>query len=58
MNSDETITRILVLLDRRLGKRSLINMKNQMADEPKIVQLFYKLRCESEKIYSAYEYSE
>lgn len=51
MKSDDVITNILVLLDRRLGKRSLLNMKNQMADAPEIIQSFYKLRCDAENIH-------
>ncbi len=51
MKSDDVITKILVLLDRRLGKRSILNMKNQMADAPEIIQSFYKLRCDAENIH-------
>lgn len=50
LKSDNVLIKILVLLDRRVGKRTLENMKNTMLSEEDIVQYFYKLRCDSEGI--------
>jgi hypothetical protein len=50
MKSNEVITKILVLLDRRVGKRTLLNMKSRISEEPEIIQFFYKLRCDSEEM--------
>lgn len=48
LRSDNTLIKILVLLDRRVGKRTLESMKNTIADEEEIVRYFYKLRCAAE----------
>jgi len=50
LQSNEIITKILVLLDRRIGKRTLTKMKSTISDEPEIVQYFYKLRWDSEDV--------
>jgi hypothetical protein len=50
LKSDNVLIKILVLLDRRVGKRTLENMKNTMQNEEDIVQYFYKLRCDAEGI--------
>jgi len=48
MKSDEVITKILVLLDKRIGKRTLLNMNSEIAQDREIIQFFYHLRCKSE----------
>jgi len=50
IESDNTMIRILVLLDRRLGKRRLAEMRADLTGTEDIVQYFYKLRCEAEGI--------
>jgi hypothetical protein len=50
IKSDNTLIKVLVLLDRRVGKRTLLNMNNTMPNEEDIVQYFYKLRCDAEGI--------
>lgn len=50
VKSDNTLIKILVILDRRVGKRTLENMKNTITNEEDIVQYFYKLRCNAEEI--------
>ena len=52
LKSNEVITKILVLLDRRIGKRTLAKMKTTIADDPEVVQYFYKLRCDSEDVFN------
>lgn len=48
MKSDEIITKILVLLDKRIGKRTLLSMNSEIAQDREIIQFFYHLRCKSE----------
>lgn len=48
LKSDNVLIKILVLLDRRIGKRTLKNMNEVMAKEDNMVQYFYKLRCDAE----------
>ncbi len=50
IKSDNTLIKILVILDRRVGKRTLENMHNTITTEEEIVQYFYKLRCDAEGI--------
>ena len=50
IDSDNTMIQILVLLDRRLGKRRLIEMKTTIDQTEEIVRYFYTLRCEAEGI--------
>ena len=50
LKSDSLLIRLLVLLDRRIGKRTLTRMKSTMANEDEIIQYFYKLRCGAEKL--------
>ena len=45
LKSDNTLIKILVLLDRRVGKRTLDNLKDTIVNEEDIVLYFYKLRC-------------
>lgn len=48
LKSDNVLIKILVLLDRRIGKRTLKNMNEVMVKEDDMVQYFYKLRCDAE----------
>ncbi|MBY0099393.1 SF0329 family protein [Mesobacillus maritimus] len=50
LQSTDHLIKILTLLDRRVGKRTLLKMKETMILEPKIVQDFYQLRCDAEGI--------
>lgn len=47
IKSDHSLIKILVLLDRKIGKRTLVKMKDHIKDEETIIQYFYKLRCEA-----------
>lgn len=46
--SDNLIVRILAVLDRRIGKRRLISMKDFMVEEPPVFQEFYAIRIHHE----------
>ncbi|WP_142414066.1 SF0329 family protein [Hathewaya massiliensis] len=50
LNIENTLVKILVVLDRRIGKRTLISMKESIENEEDIVKYFYKLRCEAEGV--------
>jgi len=50
MRTQNPVVKILVILDRRIGKRTLLNLKESIGDEEEIVKYLYKLRCESEGI--------
>lgn len=50
LQSNHIIIMILSLIDRRVGKRTLIRIKESIQQEHKIVQFFYTLRCEAERI--------
>ena len=47
INSSDTLIKILLILDRRIGKRTLESMKETISNEEEIVQYFYNLRCSS-----------
>ena len=46
--SDNLIVRIFAILDRRIGKRRLISMKDFMEEEPPVFQEFYAIRIHHE----------
>ncbi|WP_426351292.1 SF0329 family protein [Alloiococcus sp. CFN-8] len=50
IKSNNTLIKILVILDRRVGKRTLRNMGDTIITEEEIVQYFYRLRCDAEGI--------
>ena len=50
LSSQNLIVRIFAILDRRVGKRRLLAMKQQMQTEPKILQFFYYVRADAEGI--------
>ncbi|EQB88591.1 hypothetical protein J2Z44_003587 [Clostridium punense] len=50
LQTQNPLLKILVVLDRRVGKRTLINMKESIDNEEDIVKYFYKLRCSAEGI--------
>ena len=55
MNSDNPLVRILALLDRRLGKRRLLAMKEKMEQELPWVRAFYVIRIQAEGLMEAEE---
>lgn len=48
--SENPIVKMFALFDRRVGKRTLKKIKNDMDGQPKWIYNIYKLRCESENI--------
>lgn len=46
--SENLLVRIFAILDRRVGKRRLIAMQEQIQSEAPIIQLFYAIRLEAE----------
>lgn len=46
--SDNYLLRIFAYMDRRIGKRTLIKIKDEVENLPDWVKKFYKLRCEAE----------
>ena len=49
--SDNLLVRIFAILDRRVGKRTLYKLKENIESEPEIFQLFYNIRIEAEGIH-------
>ncbi|MDL0434951.1 MULTISPECIES: hypothetical protein [unclassified Niallia] len=47
LQSSNMLIKILALLDRRVGKRTLIRLFDTIQTESELVQFFYKLRCEA-----------
>ncbi|MED4053553.1 hypothetical protein P4654_05295 [Niallia taxi] len=50
LQSNNLLIKILVLIDKRVGKRTLARIKDSMQTESELIQYFYRLRCEAEGI--------
>lgn len=50
LNSVNPIVRMFAVLDRRIGKRTLMNLKDNIENQPEWLKLFYKLRIDAENI--------
>lgn len=50
LQSSDVLIKILCLLDRRIGKRTLMKMNDTIEGEHPLVQEFFKLRCEAENV--------
>lgn len=50
IKSDNPLERMFAVLDRRIGKRTLNNLKVSLEKEVGWLQLFYRLRLDSEKV--------
>lgn len=48
LSSNDMIVKILAMVDRRVGKRTLRKLQDTMEYENESVQYFFKLRCEVE----------
>ena len=48
--SENPIIRMFAIMDRRIGKRTLTKLADQVDIQPEWLQFFYKLRLDSEKI--------
>ncbi|NLM56570.1 MAG: hypothetical protein GX192_03865 [Clostridiales bacterium] len=47
LNSENPIVRMFAILDRRVGKRTLANIKNTTENQPEWLRQFYQLRFDS-----------
>lgn len=50
LHSDNYLLRIFAYMDRRVGKRTLIRIKDEVDKLPEWVKQFYQIRCEAEGI--------
>ncbi len=50
LNSDNYILRVFAYMDRRIGKRTLIKIKDDVEALPEWVKQFYRIRCEAEEL--------
>ena len=50
LSSPDPVVRLFAVLDKRTGKRTLQNLTEQIMLQPSWLQVFYKLRMESEGI--------
>lgn len=50
LSSENAIVRMLAILDRRVGKRRLISMKDKIENEPDWIKNFYRLRMNAENL--------
>ncbi len=48
LNSENLIVRIFAVLDRRVGKRTLLKLEESIQNEPVNFQTFYAIRMEAE----------
>lgn len=48
LQSDNYLLRIFAYMDRRVGKRTLIRIKDDVEKLPEWVKQFYRIRCEAE----------
>ena len=50
LNSDNYLLRVFAYMDRRVGKRTLIKIKDDVEKLPNWVKQFYRIRCEADGI--------
>ena len=50
LKSDNLFVRIFAILDRRIGKRRLLKIREEIENEPEIIQFFYNVRVEAEHL--------
>jgi len=55
LSSDNYILRAFAYVDRRVGKRTLIKIKDDVEKLPDWVKQFYQIRCEADSIVFQYE---
>jgi hypothetical protein len=48
--SENPLVRMFAILDRRVGKRTLINQKSMIEAQPTWLQHFYNIRIEAEEL--------
>ncbi len=55
LTSENLLVRIFAILDRRVGKRTLIKMQENILDEPDTFREFYAIRVKAEELGKAAE---
>ena len=50
LQSENYLLRIFAYMDRRIGKRTLLKIKDEVEALPEWVKQFYRLRCEADGI--------
>lgn len=50
IHSEDEVVRMFAVLDKRIGKRTLLKMKGQVDKQPEWLQFFYKLRIGAESL--------
>ena len=55
MNSNNPLVRMFAILDRRIGKRTLVNVKESLEQQTEWLQSFYQLRLDSQNIQNYYK---
>ena len=50
LNSDNYLLRVFAYMDRRVGKRMLVKIKDDVEKLPDWVKQFYRIRCEADGI--------
>lgn len=50
LKSDNLLVRIFAIPDRRIGKRRLLKIREEIGNEPEIFQFFYNVRVEAEHL--------
>ena len=50
LNSDNYLLRVFAYMDRRVGKRTLIKIKDEVDKMPEWVKQFYRIRCEADGV--------
>ena len=50
LNSDNYLLRVFAYMDRRVGKRTLIKIKDEVEKLPEWVKQFYQIRCKADGI--------
>ena len=50
LKSENLLVRIFAVLDRRVGKRRLLAMKESITEEPVVFQEFYAIRTKAEEL--------
>ena len=50
LHSDNYLLRVFAYMDRRVGKRTLIKIKDEVEKLPEWVKQFYQIRCEADGI--------
>ena len=50
LHSDNYLLRVFAYMDRRVGKRTLLKIQNEVKELPEWVNQFYFIRCEAENL--------